>query len=62
MAIHLRSSPDYILEEYYSPFPFPFTTVGFPFQQRVVVWSPLSEDVTDGSAIYKNRSIIFSSA
>ena len=51
MAIHFRSSPDYIHEKCSFPFPLPFTTVRLLLQQRVVVWSPPSENVTDGSAI-----------
>jgi len=56
IAIHFRSSPDYILEKYSFPFPLLFTTVGLPLQQRVVVWSLPSENVTDGSAIFFQKS------
>ena len=33
--------------KYSFPFPLPFTTVRLPLQQRVVVWSPPSENVND---------------
>jgi len=64
MAIHFRSSPDYIPEEYYSPFSLPFTTVQVTLSAASdgLVTSFGKRDRWVSVARNKHRSIIFSSA